>query len=256
LDLPPGVYQVRQTKPDGLFSVGAIPGTIDGQRVGVALEDLNTLSGIALELGDQRAVNYDFALARPAELQGYVYHDRDNDGRRDPGEEGIRNVTVQLVPIQTLGQSTTVTVTTDATGSYRAAGLAPGPIEWSSRINRRVFRRLDAAGNVSGTVRGIAQNPGDVIEGVFLGGGEQGRDYNFGELLPAQCAGPCPAGRRGRRLLRPMASANRPVAGARVELFDAAGRLVASTVTDSQGAIASANSGREPTRSSKPRPRA
>jgi serine-aspartate repeat-containing protein C/D/E len=235
LDLPPGTYQVRQTQPDGLFSVGAIPGTIDGRRVGVASEDRDILSEIALELGNQRAVNYDFAEARPSELQGYVYHDRNNDGRRDAGEPGISNVTVQLVPVQTLGNGAPVTVTTDAAGAYRATGLAPGTYRVVQRQQPAgYFDGLDAAGTVSGTVRGVAQNPGDSIDGVFLGGGEIGRDYNFGELVPAVLQGQVRLADADGDCYGSTAT-QRPVAGARVQLFDASGSLMATTTTNAQG---------------------
>jgi len=235
LDLPPGIYQVRQTQPDGLFSVGAIPGTIDGQPVGVASEDRDILSEIALELGDQRAVNYDFAEARPAEIQGHVYHDRNNDGRRDDGEPGIPQVAVQLVPVQTLGTGATVTVTTDATGAYRATGLAPGTYRVvQPQQPAGYFDGLDAAGTVAGTLRGVAQNPGDSIVGVFLGGGETGRDYNFGELVPAVLQGQVRLADADGNCYGPT-DAQRPVAGARVQLFDSTGSLVSTTTTDAQG---------------------
>lgn len=235
LDLPPGVYQVRQMPPDDLFTVGAIPGMIDGKRVGTASEDHRLLSGIALEKGDQRGRDYDFALARPAELQGYVYHDRNNDGRRDAGEEGIANVAIQLVPLQTLTPAQTVTVTTDATGSYRATGLAPGTYRVvQPHQPASYFDGLDAAGTVSGVVRGVAVNPGDSIEGVFLGGGEKGRDYNFGELLPAALSGQVRLADADGDCFSE-ASRQRPIEGARVELFDAAGRLISVTETDAHG---------------------
>ncbi|TVS18522.1 MAG: hypothetical protein EA424_10735 [Planctomycetaceae bacterium] len=235
LDLPPGVYQVRQMPPDDLFTVGAIPGTIDGQRVGTASEDHRLLSGIALEKGDQRGRDYDFALARPAELQGYVYHDRNNDGRRDAGEEGIANVAIQLVPLQTLTPAQTVTVTTDATGSYRATGLAPGTYRVvQPQQPEGYFDGLDAAGTVSGVVRGVAVNPGDSIEGVFLGGGEKGRDYNFGELLPAALSGQVRLADADGDCFSE-ASRQRPIEGARVELLDATGRLISVTETDAHG---------------------
>ncbi len=235
LDLPPAVYQVRQMPPEDLFTVGAIPGTIDGKRVGTASDDHRLLSGIALEKGDQRGKDYDFALARPAELQGFVYHDRNNDGRRDAGEEGIANVAIQLVPVQTLTPATTVTVMTDATGSYHATGLAPGTYNVVQPYQPEgYFDGLDAAGTVSGVVRGVAQNPGDAIKGVFLGGGEKGRDYNFGELLPAALSGQVRlADADGNSFSE--ASRQRPLAGSRVELFDGTGRSISVTRTDSNG---------------------
>ena len=95
LNLQPGVYQVRETQPAGLFSVGAVPGTVAGAPAGRTVTgDRDLLTDIAVPLGGTHAVDFDFAEAAPAELSGYVYHDRDNDGRRDAGEEGLSGVQV------------------------------------------------------------------------------------------------------------------------------------------------------------------
>ena len=55
LALQPGEYQVVQTQPAGLYSVAAVPGTVDGVPTGVARSP-NVLSSIVIPLGDQSAI--------------------------------------------------------------------------------------------------------------------------------------------------------------------------------------------------------
>ena len=82
LALQPGEYQVVQSQPAGLYSVAAVPGTVDGVPTGTAPSP-NVLSSIVIPLGDQSAVNFDFAEAESAQLSGYVYQDDNDDGQRD-----------------------------------------------------------------------------------------------------------------------------------------------------------------------------
>lgn len=237
LKLAPGIYQVRETQPEGLFSVGAIPGSVDGRTAGKTVaSDPDILTEIALELGAQRADDLDFAEAQPAELQGWVYHDRDNDGRRDAGEPGIGGVTIRAIAVDTVASSGPVSVVTDASGFYRLTSLAPGT--WSlveTQQPEGYYDGLDTAGMVAGQVRGTAVNPGDAIEQIFVGGGQAGSEYNFGELVPALIAGhvwladadgDCHA----------QGASPRPVAEAEVQLWGSAGKLLATTTTNAQGA--------------------
>ena len=191
LNLQPGVYQVRETQPDGLFSVGAsrVPWRAR-RRATPSTGDRDLLTDIAVPLGGTHAVDFDFAEAAPAELSGYVYHDRDNDGRRDAGEEGLSGVQIVISALDTISPQSPVTVTTDSYGHYVVRGLAPGvyrvvePAQPAGYLDG-----LDAAGTVAGQVRGTAQNPGDALEEIFLGGGQAGVEYNFGELVPASIQG-------------------------------------------------------------------
>ncbi|MCO6456184.1 MAG: carboxypeptidase regulatory-like domain-containing protein [Pirellulaceae bacterium] len=236
LDLRPGTYQLRELQPEGLLSVGAIPGTVAGQATGTTdPADANVLGEIDLPLGDLHAVDYDFAEARPACLGGSVFHDRNNNGVRDSGEEGIGGVTIRLIPVDTLAPQQPLSVVTDTDGRYELCGLIPGeyriveltqPAGW--------LDGLDSAGTVDGSLSGVASNPGDAIEQVRLWGGSQGQDYNFGELAAASL--------RGRvQLTDALGNCIDEVAGTQglpgvtVRLLDATGQQVATTLTDAQG---------------------
>lgn len=236
LDLEPGTYQVREAQPDGLFSVGAIAGTVDGDPAGQTVAgDPDILTEIAILLGGQEAIDEDFAEAMPAAISGHVYHDRDNDGNRDAGEEGIGGVPIQVIPIQTIAAQGPVSVTTDASGFYQVTGLAPGTYRVEEIAQPDGYLDgLDTAGTVNGESRGAAVNPGDNIETIFLGGGQAGIDYDFGELMPVSI--------EGRVLLTdPFGNCygagadERPIEGATVRLLDSNGQVIDETSTDGNG---------------------
>ena len=251
LGLSPGTYQVRETQPLGLFSVGAIPGSVqgpgsvggpgagDGASVGAALADNpDVLTHIAIPLGDLDAVDYDFAEARPAGLSGYVFHDRNDDGVRDAGEEGLAGVEIRIVPVDTIAPLSSNLLLTNQDGFYEAVDLPPGAyrlVEMRQPVG--YFDGLDAAGTVDGVPTGIADNPGDRIDSISLDGGVLGRNYDFGELLPVSLSGRvhltdelgnCLGGE----------SQTRPIAGVTILLLDSSGTEVAVTTTNAQGQYA------------------
>ncbi|MCY2990444.1 MAG: SpaA isopeptide-forming pilin-related protein, partial [Planctomycetota bacterium] len=237
LNLSPGVYQVREVQPDGLFSVGAIRGTVDGQPAGATVVgNPDVLTDIAILLGDQRGVDFDFAEARPAKISGYVYHDRNNDGRRDAGEEGLPNVPLQIVPVTTSALQNPLSVITDASGFYQVSALAPGTYRILETSDPPGFLDgLVSAGTVDGVPSGTAVQPGDRIESIFLGGGQAGVEYNFGELVPASLAGHVRLSDADGNC-HVAGSDYPPVADVTVQLLDSTGQVLATTTTDTLGA--------------------
>ncbi|TWU39420.1 SdrD B-like domain-containing protein [Novipirellula artificiosorum] len=236
LGLSPGRYRIIESQPDGLYSVAAIPGTVDGVASGQA-ESMDSIGDIDVALGDTDAVRYDFAEAEPASLSGYVYRDDSNDGRRDAGEPGIEGVRVQLVPINTLAPQPAVTLRTAADGSYKFVGLVPGTYEVIQLDQpENLNDGLDRAGTINGRVVGIAENPGDAIRNILLTGADDGIEYNFGETAFGSLSGSV-------FLVAPSeecdgaydAPGNQPLVDVRVELRDASGVMIATTKTDSAG---------------------
>ena len=69
-------------------------GRVDGQTMGDSTTQ-DRFENITLSSGDE-GVRYDFCEQIPAELCGTVYHDRNNNGVQDSGEEGIEGVRMQL----------------------------------------------------------------------------------------------------------------------------------------------------------------
>ena len=154
------------------------------------------LAGLALNLSADdangqrdRTAGVGLQLSQPpvlAEINGYVYHDRSDDGSRDPGEEGLSGVPIQVIPVDTIEPQGVVSLTTDANGFYHATGLIPGSYR-IVEVNQPTdfYDGLDTAGTVGGTTVGNAVNPGDNLEAIFLAGGSSGVEFNFGELAAA-----------------------------------------------------------------------
>ncbi|MEQ8849549.1 SdrD B-like domain-containing protein, partial [Botrimarina sp.] len=83
-----------------------------------------------------------------------------------------------------------------------------------------------------GTHGGSAENPGDVIRQITLDFGDDARQYNFGEMLPGSIAGAVHSSPTGD-CHGPDAT---PIAGVKIDLLDASGAVIRSTVTDAEGA--------------------
>ena len=169
----------------------------------------------------------------PASIQGSVYHDRNDNGRREAGEEGIAGVTIRIEPLETVIDQPAVTTTTDAEGRYAVAGLVAGRyqvIEISNPPN--YLDGQDSAGTVAGQRRGNALN--DRIDDIRLRGGDDGIEYNFGELRAITIRGRVQLSTREGDCFGP-AEEHAPVAGARVQLQDAHGQLLQETTSDGNG---------------------
>ncbi|MFH1919177.1 MAG: SdrD B-like domain-containing protein [Planctomycetota bacterium] len=232
--LLPGTYRIVETQPDGFLSVGVTAGTVDGQTRGVAT-GADVISAVEL-LGGEDSVDNDFAETRPISLSGHVYHDRNDDGAMDTGEEGIGGVLVRVSYVPGLDPPVDpIEVHTDQNGYWEVKGLYPGEFVVEEVQPGGYLDGLDSAGTAGGT----AHNPGDRIDGFGLNGGESGREYNFGELMPSSVSGRVIADSSGNCLYDP---GDTLLEGVTVYLLDAdqpfgsvPGGRIATTLTDSAG---------------------
>lgn len=226
-NLLPGVYQVRQTQPNGFpISVGAIAGTVEGTPSGAAAGD-NVITEIAIPLGGTAGVNYDFAEALPASLAGRVYHDRNNDGVQQASESGIAGVTVRLLDAS--GAQTAV-ATTNSQGDYLFSNLRPGSYAVVETQPGGWIDGKETLGRVAGTTTGQIASAGDRFEQIVLRSGEAGADYLFGERL-GSLEGFVHADPDGDCIFD---AGEAPLAGVTITLVDAGGRET-TAVTDSSG---------------------
>ena len=225
----PGKYRVVETQPAGLFSVGAAAGTVDGLTRGTVLSP-DVITELTLQ-GGEDSVKNDFAEARPASLSGNVFHDRSNDGLRDPGEEGIGGVTLEVQRVVAGGPAPAPIITQTASdGSWSVTGLQPGEYLVRELQPSGFFDGLDAAGNAGG----VAQNPGDLITGATLISGQAGVQYNFGELRPAGLWGFVYADDNNNGTMEP---GEVGIAGVELTLLDANNQPTGkTTVTGADGA--------------------
>ncbi len=248
LGLLPGKFRIVETQPEGYLDVGASAGTVAGTASGIVANS-NVLSEINVPLGGTVAENYDFKEVLPATLQGNVYHDRNDDGVRGPGEEGIANVLIQVTRIGAKDsglddpfiQTEPVLVRTDANGHYEVTGLPPG-IYQVTEINNYppgenplvgFVDGKDTVGRVNSVQVGSLAN--DQFNGVLLCAGENGMEYNFGELKPASIGGYVSLATPQGDCLDPTDPDHTGIAGVEIRLLDSGGNLVASTRTDETG---------------------
>jgi protocatechuate 3,4-dioxygenase beta subunit len=235
--ITPGQYRVVETQPSGYLSIGATAGIVNGSTRGV-VEGANVITTIALD-GGENSIQNDFAEAKPVSLSGQVYHDRNDNGVRDSGEEGIGGATVQL-QFRTLSGPTpgVISIVTAADGTWVASDLTPGTWDVVELQPTGYLDGLDRAGTVNGANRGTVHNPGDSITTILLTSGQAGINYDFGELVASTIAGQVLADRDGDCEIDP----GEPLlAGVTIELLNSQGTAVASTVTNSEGRYSFAN---------------
>ncbi|OYP33203.1 hypothetical protein CGZ80_18395 [Rhodopirellula sp. MGV] len=236
LGLMPGNYQIAETQPVGLYSVAAIPGTVEGVTTGFA-ESVDVLSSIEISLGDTDAINMNFAEAQSASIGGYVYRDSNDNGIREAGETGIPGVQIKIVPVQTISPQETVSTVTLSDGSYYVANLAPGTYEIIEVTQPQgLLDGKDTAGTISGVTVGLADVDGDAIRGIDLNGGVVGIEYNFGEIETGEISGAVYLARPGQACY-PTYDPNlaEPLGGVIVELREPDGNVVSRVTTTPMG---------------------
>ncbi len=221
-DLEPGIYQVFEHQPadyyEGMEQVGTAGGVLIEQD---HIVDINIGS-------DVHGIHYDFCEHIGVSLAGNVYHDRSDDGVFDRGsEEGIGGVLLKLLDAN--GSDTGLRATTAPDGSYKFNNLAAGtyiivevqPAAW--------LDGKDTPGNLGGVAD--VSPPGDKISQVTINWGENGIEYNFGELLPGSIAGRvviCDDEVAG-------GEADIPIPNVQVDLLDGEGHVLASTTSNENG---------------------
>jgi hypothetical protein len=192
LQLQPGVYQLQETQPAGYLDGMDTAGTHGGVVTNDSIASI-TLAGRA------QAKQYLFGELRPASLSGYVYEDRNNDGIRDPAEPGIADVLIRLSGIDDLGNAISLETRTISGGSYRFDNLRPGLYVLSEVQPPNYNDGKETPGTVGGDagVASIANTArsasiasatsvdtasNDEIGPISLSAGDEGEEYNFGEI--------------------------------------------------------------------------
>ncbi len=217
-----GTYTVRVVPPPGYTQTYDLTGALD-----------NTASA-GLTAGQTRT-DVDFGYVLPATLGDRVWVDLDGDGVQDTGEPGLDGVTVTLHRASDNG--IVGTTTTSGGGAYQFTNLAPGAYY-------AVF------GSLAGYGRSPADQGGnDALDSDANASTGRTPDVTLsgGQTLLTLDAGYLPPGAIGSRVWLDENSDGYQDAGepglpnVQVNLYNAAGALVASTVTDTQGGYLFAN---------------
>jgi protocatechuate 3,4-dioxygenase beta subunit len=227
-NLRKGTYIVREHQPTEYYDGGERVGTAGGSSHD-ELPLYSIFTGIVLPSGTD-AIKYDFCEKVGVNLEGNVYHDRDDDGNLDrPGEEGIAGVVLKLLDAN--GNDTGLRATTDLSGHYKFTNLAAGTYSVIEVQPSGWLDGKDKPGN-SGGVADAAVGA-DKITGLKLDWGVDGVEYNFGELLPGSIA--------GRVHADPGEDCdfdnpdNNWLEGVQIDLLDKDGNVLATTYTDKDG---------------------
>ena len=253
LELLPGKYRVIETQPDGYLSVGATPGTVAGTKVGKfgldGSSEPNILADIDIPLGGTHAIEYNFCEVRPASISGHVWHDRNDDGVMDPNEDPIANVEIRITRVghktpgaaDPFADTEAIILRTNADGFYNATGLPPGIYEIVEVNNYPpgdnpldgFIDGKDAIGVIGGKQMGQTTN--DKFSQIELCAGDEGVQYNFGELKPVSLSGYVSVKTPDGDCLNPEDPNFQPIAGVTIELRDASGQLIDTTETNAEG---------------------
>jgi protocatechuate 3,4-dioxygenase beta subunit/Leucine-rich repeat (LRR) protein len=249
LGLKPGEYRLVQTQPDGYLDVGATAGSEGGDVSNDRSDNANVIGNINIELGDTAATDYDFKEVRPASIEGNVYHDENDNGVQDLGEEGIANVLIQVtrvgakgdIAVDPFADSTPIFVRTDANGHYSVDGLPPGIYEvveinsYPGEVDPLAdfIDGQDAVGEVAGQTNGNQSN--DRFSNIELCADDHGVEYNFGELKSASIGGYVSVDVPGQSKLDPSDPNFQPIEGVTIQLLDESGAVIATTQTDATG---------------------
>jgi serine-aspartate repeat-containing protein C/D/E len=224
LDLDAGTYSVREIQPAQYFSHAALAGTIGGTKVGTGgTNDL--ITGIQLTAGAQ-AIDYNFCEGI-GQISGRVHAENDGDGVYETGEKLIEGVTIEL--LDSTG-NVIATTTTDANGEYLFDRLLKGTYSVREVQPTLYFDSMDKVGTVGGVSSGsITVN--DRIDNIQLVAASKGIRYDFVEKY-GSISGFVLDDRNGDCIKQ--ANEN-GIAGVRMDLRDAAGNVVATTFTDTNG---------------------
>ena len=238
VSLAPGDYAVKFYPPSGYTISPQDAGNDDSVD-----SDVNPLTGktvVTTLVAGENDPTWDLGLylpEAPASLGNRVWYDTDKDGVQDASETGLAGVTVNLLDASGAVVATTVT---DAKGYYRFANLAPG--DYAVQFVPPSGYTISPQDQGSNDSVDSDVNPltGKTVV-TTLAAGENDPTWDLGLYLPVEPAS------LGDRVWYDtdkdgiQDASETSVAGVTVNLLDASGAVVATTVTDAKGYYRFAN---------------
>jgi hypothetical protein len=170
--LRPGVYTLtKATTPAGYLDGKDTAGSQGGVAGTDQISQINLDSNV-------NGVNNDFAEILPSSLSGYVYQDLQGTGVRNANDPGVGGVSLTLTGTNDLGAALSLTLTSNADGSYSFTGLRPGAYTVTQGPAPAGYvDGIDSAGSLGGTVTGNAIQ-------ASVGPNQNGTEYDFALVLP------------------------------------------------------------------------
>jgi uncharacterized repeat protein (TIGR01451 family) len=182
-----GGYTLTETPPagwlDGRETAGGQGGTVDNSGFD-ASAGRNRIGAIPFNAASA-ANDYNFGEVQSGGLAGRIWHDADNDGAYDPGEE-MASVSITLTGTDDQGQPVNLTLVTGADGTYGFTGLRPSDGTGYTLTETQPNGIGDfpgAAGTQTGSLGGTAVV--NAVSGIVLGSGQSGTGYDFRENASA-----------------------------------------------------------------------
>jgi hypothetical protein len=164
------------------------PGYLNGLKTSGNITPIpgsDQVNYIHVTLGMTNLTNNNFGERLPGTLSGYVYFDANNNGVKDPGEQGIAAVPVSLSGFDDQGNVVNITLQTAVDGSYKFTNLRAGVYTITEGGTTGYLDGKDTIGTQGGTVGA------DQFTNIKLGFGVNGVNNNFGELKPSSLSGFC-----------------------------------------------------------------
>ncbi len=172
-------------------TAAANPGDLLTNTANISYDTLPGPGVRTVSVGDPHTIT-----VNSSSLNGFVYHDANNDGTKQGSESFIAGVPVRLQGTNHLGTVIDVTINSSAIdGSYNFTGLRPGTYSITESTQPVGYLDgRDTRGSFSGTVGGGSSTgivAPDLFNTIVIGLASQltGTPYNFGELLPASVSG-------------------------------------------------------------------
>jgi SdrD B-like domain/Domain of unknown function DUF11 len=178
-NLPAGTYTLTETQPTTPANQNGK--TIAGTAGGTATA--NTVSGITLAVG-KAGTGYNFGEIPLVQTSGFVFEDKNGNGKKDSGEPGVPGALVTLTGTDVLGATISAkTATTDASGAYLFNALLPGTYAIAETQPNGFTDGKEENGTPTATVAN------DKFTGINLMSVATSSGFNFGETKSTSIAG-------------------------------------------------------------------
>ncbi len=176
--LRPGTYTITETQPvafadyfDNVGSQGS--GTVTAPP-GDAISNITLNENVT-------GTNNNFGERQFANINGYVYHDANNDGLKTGAEIGLSGNTINLTGNDDLGNAVSLTINTDVNGFFSFLGLRPSDVSGYTLTEPTNPPGYSSGINTVGTQGGTTFSaPNDHIN-LNLPAGVTAANYLFGK---------------------------------------------------------------------------